>query len=337
MNQEAQLKFGLLLPMVSGGTTPGALLAELEAEARLAEESGLSLILVPEHHHGPENSLSDALTVATWLLAKTTQIHIGTGVLVAPVHDPTTLCERASIMQHASNGRVILGLGAGYQVEDFEVFDEDVTQRKRTFEASFRAVRRVSSGQAILNGRSVIPATNTFPPLWIGAWSSAGVELAAQFGDSWLIDPIRGTSELRRMTVTYQAACERADTVSSSVLLRHTWVARDDATARAEFAPVIEPIYRYYQRHGGLGDGRDPETGQLTLGDALDDRVVCGSPDTVVKRLAELIQVTNASAVVLSLRQPGGPSHTAVCNAICLLAKEVFPRLTAIHHSSSGG
>ena len=74
----ARCRLGMLLPMVVHGLTASELLAELTEEVCAAEEAGLDLVLVPEHHTGPPGSLTAPLTVATWLLARTSTIRIVT-------------------------------------------------------------------------------------------------------------------------------------------------------------------------------------------------------------------------------------------------------------------
>jgi alkanesulfonate monooxygenase SsuD/methylene tetrahydromethanopterin reductase-like flavin-dependent oxidoreductase (luciferase family) len=316
---------GMLLPMVSRGRSTREFLAELETEVLLAERSGLGVTLVPEHHHGPAAGLSDALSVTTWLLARTTTMRVGPGVLIAPLHHPVALLERASILQHASGDRLIMGVGAGYQPEDFAMFGKDVASRKADFEAVLRAWRGAANGATDVGAIPALP--EAAPPLWVGAWSPSGVRLAARYGDLLLMDPIRSTAEIERLLAVYRAECERSERLPRTALIRHFWVAETDEAARREFAPVIEPIYRYYHRHGGLGANPGVAPDDLVLGGALDERVVCGEPETVLEQLRGLVELTGASAVVVSLRQPGGPSHEAVCRALSLFADQVAPQL----------
>jgi alkanesulfonate monooxygenase SsuD/methylene tetrahydromethanopterin reductase-like flavin-dependent oxidoreductase (luciferase family) len=325
VSARATADVGLLLPMVSTGRSTREFLAEIETEVLLAERSGLSVTLVPEHHHGPAAGLSDALSVTGWLLARTTTMRVGPGVLIAPLHHPVALLERASILQHASGDRLIMGVGAGYQPEDFAMFGKDVARRKADFEAVLRAWRSAADGAADLGAIPALP--EAVPPLWVGAWSPSGVRLAARYGDLLLIDPIRSAAEIEHLLTVYRAECERCERPPHTALIRHLWVAETDEAARREFAPTIEPIYRYYHRHGGLGASPGVAAGDLVLGGALDERVVCGAPETVLAQLESLVELTGAGAVIVSLRQPAGPSHEAVCRALSLFADQVAPHL----------
>jgi alkanesulfonate monooxygenase SsuD/methylene tetrahydromethanopterin reductase-like flavin-dependent oxidoreductase (luciferase family) len=325
VSTRATADIGLLLPMVSRGRSTREFLAEIETEVLLAERSGLGVTLVPEHHHGPAAGLSDSLSVTAWLLARTTTMRVGPGVLIAPLHHPVALLERASILQHASGDRLIMGVGAGYQPEDFAMFGKDVANRKADFEAVLRSWRSATNGAGDIGAIPALP--DAVPPLWVGAWSPSGVRLAARYGDLLLIDPIRSAAEIGRLLAVYRAECERSQRPPRTALVRHFWVAETDEAARREFAPVIEPIYRYYHRHGGLGPSPDVAADDLVLGGALDERVVCGAPETVLEQLRSLVELTAASAVIVSLRQPGGPSHEAVCRALSLFADQVAPQL----------
>lgn len=320
------LTLGLLMPMTGAGLPAGRLLEELVTEARASEASGFDACLVPEHHRGPEGSLTDPVTVSAWLLASTRRLRVGPGVLVAPLHHPVRLAEQAAILQQASDGRLLLGVGAGYQPADFELFGEHLPDRKRATEAMLRGLSAAWRGEAMVAGHRVVPGLGGCAPpeVWVGSWSRPGLRLAGGLADGWLVDPIRDDTEIVRMASWYQEAAAAAGRQPRVLAIRHCWVGASDAAAVAEYASVVEPIYRYYLRAGAFG-ASPPAEDDLVLGKGLDDRVICGSPATVTDRLVAFIESVGAEGAVLALRHPGGPAHAAVLNAIELLGAEVLP------------
>jgi alkanesulfonate monooxygenase SsuD/methylene tetrahydromethanopterin reductase-like flavin-dependent oxidoreductase (luciferase family) len=332
------LTLGLLMPMVASGLPAGRLVEELVAEARAAERSGFDACLVPEHHRGPEGSLTDPVTLSAWLLASTERLRIGPGVLVAPLHHPVRLAEQAAILQQASGGRLLLGVGAGYQPADFELFGEDLAGRKAATERLLRLLGAAWRGEPVVAGHRVVPSLGacTAPEVWLGSWSRPGIRLAGELSDGWLVDPIRDHAEIVRMASWYREAAAAAVRRPRVVAIRHCWVAATDAAAAAEYGPVVEPIYRYYLRAGAFGADPPPER-ELVLGKGLEDRVICGSPATVTDRLVDFLESVGGDGALLALRHPGGPPHTAVLEAVELLGAEVLPAVRRRLGSAGAG
>jgi alkanesulfonate monooxygenase SsuD/methylene tetrahydromethanopterin reductase-like flavin-dependent oxidoreductase (luciferase family) len=133
--------------------------------------------------------------------------------------------------------------------------------------------------------------------------------------------------ETAEMAATYRAAADQAGRPSSLIVLRDLWVDDTDEKARATFAPIIEPVFRYYFKRGGLSHDASltPET--VTLDRALSERVICGSPDTVAAQIADLLRRTGADGCAFMTRQPHGPSHEETCRAVQRLGTEVLPKV----------
>lgn len=315
--------------MVATGRPAGELLRELAREAQEAERAGFGMIWVPEHHQGPSGSLTDPITVVTWLLAQTSRISVGTCVLVAPLHHPVRLAEQAAILQEASGGRFVIGLGAGYQESDFAVFGRDRERRRQDLEETISVLRRAWAGEPIGGVRVAPRPAGAPPPIWMGAWSRWGVRTAARLAEGWIADPIRTEEEVAEMAGWYRAAALEAGVEPRIHLTRDLWVDADAERARRVYAPSIEPIYRYYLREGALGTGSGLAAEDMVLGGALDSRVVCGSPAEVRSRLQAFIQRTGAQGCGFALRHPAGPAHEEVLAAIRLMGAEVLPELQA--------
>ena len=320
--------FGLLMPMVGSHVGAAQLMAELVEEAQAAERAGLDLVVVPEHHQGPDGSLTDPIVTTSWLLAKTERIRVGPGVLLAPLHHVVRLAEQSAILHEASGGRLFLGIGAGYQPADFELFGRDLKSRKDDLRALIEGLRDAWNGGVPSAGPAVVPRmTRPAPEIWMGSWSPWGVRTAARLADGWLADPIRSQQELRDMSGRYRAAIARAGREARIHIMKHCWVGQTDAAARITYARVVEPVYRYYLREGALGADAGLDAADLVLGGALEDRVICGSPGTVADRLTASMLEVGADGCTLALRHPSGPSHRDVLEAIDLLGNEVLPQV----------
>jgi alkanesulfonate monooxygenase SsuD/methylene tetrahydromethanopterin reductase-like flavin-dependent oxidoreductase (luciferase family) len=271
-----------------------------------------------------------------WLLASTQRMRVGSGVLVLPLHSIPRLGEQLSTLHHASHGRVLVGVGAGYQASDFATFGVSLHARGADMDRGLRGLRAAwATGE--LDGRPIRPSIGAWQPpeLFVGAWSDAGIRRAARLADGWIADPIRTVDETAAASARYLDHVEPTARPGQVMVMREAWVAETDADAVAAFDPVIGPVFRYYLRNGAFpGDaGLGPD--DLTLSAALADRVICGSSATVIDRITRLVERTRANSVVLGLRHPSGPAHDEVLAAIEVFGREVLPKVRSRLAASS--
>ena len=79
--------------------------------AEMAEPLGFESIWCVEHHFDDYTMCPDVLQFLSYMAGKTRHVKLGSGVVVLPWHDPIRVAEQVSLLDHLSNGRVILGLG----------------------------------------------------------------------------------------------------------------------------------------------------------------------------------------------------------------------------------
>jgi alkanesulfonate monooxygenase SsuD/methylene tetrahydromethanopterin reductase-like flavin-dependent oxidoreductase (luciferase family) len=322
----AVVNFGLALPMVSRGMSTRQLLSELLDEVTAAETAGFDICLVPEHHGGPVTALSDPMMTVAWLLARTSRINVGTGVLILPLHSVARLAEQTSLLQHASGGRLVLGVGAGYQPADFATFHVDMSDRGKAMSDGIANLRSAWSA-GVIDGHPIRPALGDqpAPALLVGAWTKAGIRRAALRADGWIADPIRSTAEIADAAQAYRSLAGAAGRNSHVMVMREAWIADSDELAISTFGSIVEPIFHYYLRNGAFPADSGLTAGDLTLAGALADRVLCGSPETLIDQITGIVELVSADTVVLGIRHPGGPAHAQVLAAIERFGAEVLP------------
>jgi probable F420-dependent oxidoreductase len=169
--------------------------AELYADtldlAALADEGGFHSFWLAEHHGAQDGYNPALLPFLSAVAARTSRIELGTGVMLAPFHDPLRLAEDAAVVDNVSGGRLNVGLGLGWAPEEYRMFGVDSKGRGKRLEEFAQVCKlawsrdRFTFHGAHLNydDVSVMPKPARVPRLWLGGNADAALERAVRFGD----------------------------------------------------------------------------------------------------------------------------------------------------------
>jgi alkanesulfonate monooxygenase SsuD/methylene tetrahydromethanopterin reductase-like flavin-dependent oxidoreductase (luciferase family) len=182
------------------------------AWARIGEHDVFDSVWMNDHltdvahpEHGPS---LEALTAMAALLHRVPGRWVGHAVLSTTFRHPAVLAKAATVMDHASGGRFILGLGAGWHEGEHRPFGiamPDMPERFDRFESAVHVLRALWSEAALtppgvsrpdrfypLAEATNEPATLTpgGPPLYLGGQKRRGIALAAAVADGWLLPAI---------------------------------------------------------------------------------------------------------------------------------------------------
>ena len=146
-----------------------------------ADRLGIHSLWFTEHHKFDDGYLSQPLTFAAAVAARTSRARIGTAVLVAPLHHPARLAEEAALVDLISNGRLELGLGAGYRKPEYDLYGASMDRRYGQTDDQIRALRR------LWGAGGVTPQPVQDPvPLWLGYLGPQGAGRAGRLGTGLL-------------------------------------------------------------------------------------------------------------------------------------------------------
>jgi alkanesulfonate monooxygenase SsuD/methylene tetrahydromethanopterin reductase-like flavin-dependent oxidoreductase (luciferase family) len=160
------------------------------------ERRGLGAVWTTEHHGAPDGYLPQPLTVLAALATRTTTLRLGTAVLLAPFRHPLAIAEEAAVVDILSDGRLELGLGAGWDPREFDAFGLDRPDRFRTLRDTVRTLPGLWA-----DGRATPPPVQDPVPLWYGARAPLGARRAGELGtgllwlDGDLLPPYRAGLE----------------------------------------------------------------------------------------------------------------------------------------------
>src|SRR5437868_13807321 len=103
-------------------------LAEVAEQTRVADEFGYAIAWFAEHHFSNYCLCASPLMLVAHCASITKRIRLGTAVVVLPLYNPARLAAEIATADALSNGRLMLGIGAGYQPYEFERFGADIAQ-----------------------------------------------------------------------------------------------------------------------------------------------------------------------------------------------------------------
>ncbi|MGA7134655.1 MAG: LLM class flavin-dependent oxidoreductase [Mycobacterium sp.] len=176
----------LFLPQVR------APVADIVEKSRHAEASGFTGVAFIDHLEAPglpDENIWEAMSVATWVAAKTERLRIGHLVLCDAFRHPAVLAKQAVTLSEASGGRFELGLGSGSWPAEFARFDvgqQDPVARVKQLERHLGLITQYwGRGEATTDSQSPRP---THPiPLILGGTGRRMMELVRTYADWWNI------------------------------------------------------------------------------------------------------------------------------------------------------
>jgi probable F420-dependent oxidoreductase len=310
---------------------------EVIAEAQLAEASGFDSCFFGEHHQDADGFLPSPLIVATAVAARTQRLRVGTSVILLPLHHPVRIAEDVITLDLVSKGRVVLGVGIGYQPADFRAFGVPMDERAGRFEESLEILQRCWTGERFsfrgthytLEDVQVRPRPfqTPGPPLWIGASVPAAARRAGRLADGFVGTPSTSLDNATRLAGIYTHAAREAGRTPEVVQMRDAWVAGTRAEADAVYGPHVMAAYRYYWEHRLAEFRCMPADAPFTLENLAPDRLILGDPETCVREFQRWQKATDASTFLLRLRHAhsGGPPHAQIMAAIKLFGERVIP------------
>jgi alkanesulfonate monooxygenase SsuD/methylene tetrahydromethanopterin reductase-like flavin-dependent oxidoreductase (luciferase family) len=258
---------------------------EYLAMARAAEEVGFDSVWVGDHllyradgreARGPW----DAWSVLAAIAGTTERVRLGPLVACTAFAAPGLLARKAAAVQEISGGRLVLGIGAGWNETEFRAFGVPFNHRAARFAESFEIIRRLLAGERVtyvgrferVHDAVLLPMPDTSPPLMIGSTGERVLRTALPHADAWNIwydlygnTPEGFAAENARITGFVREAGRRPSDVVRS------------ATVFVTLA----------------GGGRDrPHTGDV--------RPLTGPPQAIAKGLADLAEAGAEEAILVA-------------------------------------
>jgi alkanesulfonate monooxygenase SsuD/methylene tetrahydromethanopterin reductase-like flavin-dependent oxidoreductase (luciferase family) len=331
-----------------GYRTRGAAVARLYDDAieqvKAAERAGFAIAWFAEHHFSNYCVCPSPLMMVARLAGETSRIKLASGVVVVPLYHPVRLLSEIGMVDALSHGRLVLGVGSGYQPYEFERFGEDLAVSTEKLIEFMGLLERWAAADTISHDgpHFRLPETHIatrggrgLPDIWVAGDNPRLHRLACARGYAVMVTPRHFTAEMlaaarRRL----EDACfgEGRDPASLRfAVLRHVCVTDDAAEARGFLDNVRHQIrlsQSLRQRRQAIEGGmlvERPWEGEASLEDMARHMLV-GSAEAIAERMAEEIRQAQPCHYLLQF-QAGDSAQSLALRSIERFAAEVRPLL----------
>ena len=325
----ARLKIGFI-PIEGGHYYEEAL-----DEVTRAEALGFDSVWMEEHHAVTNHYWPSPLTVLAGFATRTSNVTLGTDIIVAAFHHPVRLAEDVAMLDVMSGGRVVLGIAIGYKPDEFALYGVDLEKRGARFEEQLAIIKGLWTQEKVsftgtyytIEGRiEPKPVTKPHPPLWIGGWGDITLRRAATLADNWIPGP---TADLERLVagkkqfLANRAAAGKGAPITEWPLTRDLIIADTDKKARELAEEHIMVAYRKEYAGGWKHPFIDASIA-TDLNKLMEDRFIIGGPDQVIPKIRRFVDEYGMTHLICRTFFPAMP-HAHIMRELELVAKEVMP------------
>lgn len=306
---------------------------------KLVETTGLDAAWVSEHHFSADGYLPSLVPMLAAFAAVTERIRLGTGVVLAPFHDPVRLAEDFAVVDQLSGGRVIAGFGIGWRDEEFRAFDIATKQRVRRMSEIIDILRLAWTEERFsYSGRhhrytdvAVTPKPARVPPILVGGFVDDAIRRAGRIGDGYISSRVPTERLEEALKLAAEARREAGHQGPPVVAVLQNAFVTDDP--ERDWLVVRDGIGHQLGTYSGWRAGTDVAGKPLRVMPPPEDEIrattAFGTPAEVIESLVPIVKVLSVypeSHLVIRLYYPGMSVATAA-SAIRSFAADVAPAL----------
>ncbi len=168
--------------------------AELARLATTCDDNGYAYVGVCDHVSLPESVVggmgthwADPIATLAWLGALTSRVGLLTHVYVLPYRHPRVAAKQFATLDHLTNGRAFIGIGAGHVQAEFDHLGVDFENRGKALDRGIPELAAALENEFVDGfGARPRPAQTPRPPIWVAGSSPVAIRRAARLADGWL-------------------------------------------------------------------------------------------------------------------------------------------------------
>jgi alkanesulfonate monooxygenase SsuD/methylene tetrahydromethanopterin reductase-like flavin-dependent oxidoreductase (luciferase family) len=321
----------------------------------LAEPLGFESLWGVEHHFTDYTMCPDVLQYLSYFAGRTRSVQLGSMVVVLPWHDPVRVAEQVVMLDHMSNGRVILGVGRGLGRVEFDGFRVQQEDSREIFvEAAQLLLEGLEKGYCEFEGKFVKQPRREIRPRpfksfrgrsYAAAISPESSRVMAELGLGLLIIPQKPWSATVADLATYRTVYQEVNGVEAAPPIVGGWTYCDENQARAQelarkyIGAYWKSVVRHYELVGDhltkmkgyeayrtMQERASQPGGVDEMLDFFLNLQVWGTPEQCYARILDIQRRTGAEAFTGVFSYGGMPYDLAEAS-LRLFAAEVMPEL----------
>lgn len=313
-------------------------LREVVEEIVLAEEVGLDVYGVGEHHRHDYAASSPAVVLVA-AASLTTKIRLSSAVMILSSADPVRVFQDFATLDGISNGRAEIMIGRGSFTESFPLFGYDLKDYEELFNEKLELLLAIQKSEKVTwkgKHRAAIENLGIYPrpvqdplPIWIG--SAGSPESAIRTGSLGLpfvlaiIGNVLPLDYASHVQLYKKAAAEAGHDISKYPIASHShgFIAETNQLALEKFFPSTHARTNVRAKEKGTPPYHRADYDAAC---SLDGALYVGDPETVANKIIHLRKHVGITRFFLHVPH-GTMPHEDVMQAIRLLGTEVAPRV----------
>jgi alkanesulfonate monooxygenase SsuD/methylene tetrahydromethanopterin reductase-like flavin-dependent oxidoreductase (luciferase family) len=318
---------------------------DVETSVRLAEQAGFETAWFAEHHFNNYSLCPSPLMAVSYFAGVTSTIRLGTAVVVVPFYQPMRLLQEIGLADVMSNGRLVLGLGSGYQDSEFQRYDVKIeTGIERTIEFMEMLELAFTRDEFEYRGKhynypptslAIKPLQNPMPEIWVaGLMSRPEIqEHVARAGYVPMLTPSwKPMATIVKARDEYRALYDKIGRDSSTMpmgLMRFVHVTNsrkeaEEAAKRARYSSRVSLSLRLnYAEFDGIYAQDIASQNEPSLDEMVENYII-GDAEHCIEKIIEDHDCMGHSHVLFNV-QLGGIPNERVLKTIEALGADVIP------------
>lgn len=310
------------------------LFEDLIRQSMLAETLGFDALWIHEHHS--EGTLYPSpLNVLSFLASKTNYIELGSNMLLLPLHHPVRVAEEAAMVDAQSQGRLRLGVSAGYSETDLQAFNIEARDRGKIMEEGVSLIRALwtEDSVTIQNNFSHLsnfklfpkPVRKPSPPIYMGATVDAAVRRSARLGDEFVISTTQRKDDILRMVSVYDSELRSLgkDPKYKKTTLNRIFFVVDTPGEKEEAERYFMDIFLKLYQKWGHENIPDLDEGSKTYQEIMRNHFIIGEYSQCIDTIVQYEQL--GINEICCLMNFGSPNLEKVEKSLRLTAKHIMP------------
>ena len=335
-----KLNFGIFDWVEASGRPPAEVYEHKLELAAAAERAGFHGFFIAEHHGTPLSIDGSPSALLSAIFQRTRRLRAGALTFCLPWYHPYRFYNEVCMLDQMSHGRLELGVGRGVSPIESKIFGLDSIEESReryrtTLQAFFAAcassTMKVNGVEAELH---VKPYQRPYPPLWFPSSNRESIEFTARHGYHTAF--IGKHSDCKPMFERYRELWDKHRTdagrhnahVASPFLARTQHLVIGDTYAEAEQIGLkAYQSWAGHIHHLTRKLGRPDVHKTTPFDEDSAQRLIAGSPRTVLERLEEMLELTSAN-YLLCIFSFGDLHPEHAMQSLELFSSEVRPKLS---------